>query len=142
MMQRIVTASVLGLAVVAGGAGCKSANTTTRDKPTYEADSIKSKNVVTDGYARDYAKVLDVRQATVPGDIMKVQVEIRNDNVRPGNMDYKFEWFDGEGMIVDSPSSIWKSFQIMKGQIMSLSAVAPDPRCKDFRLTIQRNRRS
>jgi uncharacterized protein YcfL len=140
-MQRIITASVLATALVAGGIGCKSVNTTERDKPTYNADSIKTKHVITDKYARDYANVIDVRQATVSDDIMKVQVEVRNDNVRTGNMDYKFEWFDEQGMIVNSPGSIWKSLQILKDQTVSLSAIAPDARCKDFRLMIQRSRR-
>lgn len=142
MLRTTLTLTTLSAALVAGGLiGCRSVNTTTRAQPTYQADSIKTKNVITDGYARDYAKVLDVRQATVPGGIMKVQVEVRNDNLRPGNLDYQFEWFDENGMIVSTPSSAWQSFQIMKGETRSLTSIAPNERAKDFRLKIERRRR-
>ncbi|HEV7302115.1 MAG TPA: YcfL family protein [Tepidisphaeraceae bacterium] len=142
MLRHTLNVSLLSAVVLIGGFGCKSVNTTERAQPTYEADRIKAKNVVTDGYARDYAKVLDVRQSTVSGDIMKVQVEVRNDNLRPGNLDYKFEWFDESGMIVNSPSSTWQALEILKGETKSLSSVAPNSRAKDFRLKIERRRRN
>jgi uncharacterized protein YcfL len=141
MLRDTLKLSLLSAVVLIGGFGCKSVNTTERAQPTYQADSIKSKNVITDGYARDYAKVIDVRQSTVSGDTMKVQVEVRNDNLRPGNMDYKFEWFDESGMIVNSPASNWQTFQILKGETKSLTSIAPNERAKDFRLKIERRRR-
>lgn len=139
MMKTILTVSILSMSLI--GLGCKSTNTTERDKPTYEADQVKIKNVVRDGYARDYAKVLGVRQTTVPGDFLKVQVEVQNNNLRPGNIDYKFEWFDQSGMIINTPTVTWKSMQIQTGETRSLDAVAPTPSAKDFRLKLQRSQR-
>ena len=63
MLRDTLKLSLLSAVVLIGGFGCKSVNTTERAQPTYQADSIKSKNVITDGYARDYAKVIDVRQS-------------------------------------------------------------------------------
>lgn len=139
MIKPILTASILSISLI--GIGCKAVNTTERKDPTYEVDSIKFKNVVRDGYARDYAKVLDVRQATAPGDFLKIQVEVQNNNLRPGNIDYKFEWLDEHGMIINTPTSTWKTMQILTGETKSLDAVAPTPMAKDFRLKLERSRR-
>jgi uncharacterized protein YcfL len=139
MIKSILTASAISVALF--GIGCKAVNTTERANPTYEADTLKIKNVVRDGYARDYAKVLEVRQATVPGDFLKVQVEVQNNNLRPGNIDYKFEWLDQNGMIINTPTSTWKTMQILTGETKSLDAVAPTPMAKDFRLKLERSRR-
>jgi uncharacterized protein YcfL len=141
MFRQTLALATLSAALAAGAIGCKSVNTTTPTNPNYQASVIKTDKVITDGYARDYANVLEVRQSTVSGDIMKVQVEVRNDNLRPGNMDYKFEWFDESGMIVASPASNWQTFQILKGETLSLASVAPNERAKDFRLKIERRRR-
>jgi uncharacterized protein YcfL len=126
-----------------GGVGCKAVNETTRKQPTYEVSEVEARKVIRDGYARDYAKVVDVREARVNGDTMKVQVEIRNDNLRPGNMDYKFEWFDESGMLVNTTGAGggWRSITILTGEQMSLVDIAPNDRCKDFRLKTERRRR-
>ncbi len=138
-VKSIAVLSVLSLSLV--GIGCKAVNTTERANPTYDVDNVKMKNVVRDGYARDYAKVLEIRQATAPGDFLKIQVEVQNNNLRPGNIDYKFEWLDEQGMIINTPTSTWKTMQILKGETKSLDAVAPTPMAKDFRLKLERSRR-
>ncbi len=145
MTRNALIVTILSSTVLSGvGIGCKAVNQTTRKNPQYEVSEVEMSKVVRDGYARDYAGVIDVRESRVNGDVMKVQVEIVNNNLRPGNMDYKFEWFDESGMIVNTTGAGggWRSFVIQTGEQMSLTDIAPNDRCKDFRLKIERRRRN
>src|SRR5947209_5580090 len=100
MMQRTKTllgATTALAAALALAGGCKpSVNTVERETPTYDANVVKDKRIETDNFLADKAKVLQVRQATVQDNLLKVDVEIMNDNAWSGDFDYKFEWFDDQ----------------------------------------------
>ncbi len=121
--------------------GCKSENTYENDKTSFHAQVIKGHRIETDGFLAEKAKVLEIREGVAQGDLMKIDVEILNDNLWEGNIDYKFEWFDEQGMIVESPTSAWVTQHLGAKEKMSLISVAPTPTCKDFRLKLQRNLR-
>lgn len=138
MTHKVLFVGILSAAVVTGaGFGCKAVNSTERKDKQYEVSEIEAKKVVRDGYARDYAGVVDVRESRVNDGFMKVQVELVNNNLRPGNMNYKFEWFDEAGMIVNTGTG-WTGITIQTGEQISLAATAPNERCRDFRLKIER----
>jgi uncharacterized protein YcfL len=139
MMRR--TSGLLLPAALAGAVwvvGCKSVNTVERKTPTYDANVIEDKRVETDNFLSDKAKILQVRQADVNG-LLKIDVEILNDKAWSGNFDYKFEWFDDVGMPVDSPTSVWTTAHVQPRETISVDAIAPNPKCKDFRLKLQRS---
>src|SRR5438105_2172174 len=94
----ILLLTTAGIGVV----GCKTENTYEREKPTYQANSIKTNKVETDPFLADKAHVLDIRTAIVQSDLLKVDVELVSDRLWAGNFDYKFEWFDDQGMPVES----------------------------------------
>jgi uncharacterized protein YcfL len=133
-----LSAAALAAALALAG-GCKSVNTVEREKPTYEANVVNDKRIETDGFLANKAKVLQVRQATVQDNLLKVDVEILNDDPWSGDFDYKFEWFDDQGMPVDSPTSTWYTKHVQARETVSLDEIAPNPRCKDFRLKLQRS---
>ncbi|HSV13108.1 MAG TPA: YcfL family protein [Tepidisphaeraceae bacterium] len=133
---RLSTAALAAALAVAGG--CKTENTYERDKPTYEANVININKVETDPFLKDKAHVLEVRQADANG-LLKVDVELVSDRLWSGSFDYKFEWFDDQGMPVDSPMSSWTTRQVQPQERFSIDAIAPTPKCKDFRLKLQRS---
>jgi uncharacterized protein YcfL len=116
-------------------------NSYERDKPTYQANVVKDKRVETDVNLAARCEVLRVTQTTVQGDMMKIQVEIVNNDSGANDFDYRFEWFDGDGMQVDSPGSTWNTQHFGPQESKMLQSIAPTPQCKDFRLKIQQNQR-
>lgn len=138
MMRKPITAAIVLLAV---SAGCKQINTTERAEPTYKANVVNEHRVTTDIFLADKAKILQIRQATVSGNLLRVDVEVQNDKTWQGNFDYAFDWFDQQGMPFDTPTDTWISRSIGPGETVSLDAVAPSPQCKDFRLKLRRSLR-
>ena len=128
-------------ATVSCGPG-PSVNTVQRDQPTYQADVVKDRHVVTDPDLYNVATVLEVRQTTVQDDLLKVDVELENSSSSPADIDYKFEWQDGQGMPMEGPTSVWMSKHLQARETVSLVQTAPNPQCKDFRIKLQRSLRN
>jgi len=124
------------LLLLAAGCG-NTVNTVERAQPVGEKQMVSDKRIITDAGLNDYAKVIGVNQTTVSGNILKIQVELRNTTRSAKRINYKFEWFDMDGMIVDSPTTMWKTEVIEAKETKTLTAVAPNPRAKDFRLKLQ-----
>ncbi|TXL05332.1 hypothetical protein BMR07_06205 [Methylococcaceae bacterium CS1] len=84
--------------------------------------------------------------------LLKVQVTARN--VRTGFWDqasswymgdnpyqiaYRFTWLDIDGMEVNTAASTWIPMTVVPGDTVRLHAISPNPRCKDFILSIREN---
>jgi len=122
--------------------GChdNSVNTTQRAEPTFHPTPVADKRIVFDQQLADIATVTGVRQAMVSGDMLKIQVDITNLKTNPTSFNYKFEWYDPQGMIIETPLSTWQSQTIEGRETVSLTGVAPTPTAKDFILKLQRSK--
>jgi len=120
--------------------GCDTINTTEREQPVGAATPIRDKRVVTDAALDSYARILSVNEAVLPGDVLKVQVTLRNDSPFDQRIIYRFEWFDLQGMAVDAPQSAWKAVSVQGKEVYTISSVAPGPQAKDFRLKLQESK--
>jgi len=118
-------------------AACTTTNTLEREHPTAVPNNVATRYVQTDNDLSDIAQVVGVRQATVSGDLLKVDVDIYNNDVNTRQIVYKFEWFDNQGMHVETPLSTWLPKSLLAKETVTLSAVAPMPKAKDFKLKLQ-----
>jgi uncharacterized protein YcfL len=98
--------------------------------PSYVAD----KRVITDNTLAGTFQVESINQATVSGNLLKVQATVRNLKNNLRTLNYKFEWVDESGMAVDSPNETWKAIQLQGRETQTISTVAVTPRAVDFRL--------
>lgn len=73
------------------------------------------------------------------GNLLRAQVMVVSTRRKPQNLSYRFEWYDGEGMIIDSPNSIWKPLRLLGEERVPLSNIAPNPRAVDFVLKLKRS---
>ena len=92
--------------------------------------------IVTDSAVDDYAYVAGINEAKTQGGLLKIQAEIVNRSSAYRNVNYKFEWFDSDGMAINSPNSVWISIPIEGGESRNISAVAPSPKAADFKLKL------
>jgi len=136
----ILAAGLLAL----GAIGCtpNTQNTIGRDKPVYQANIIKDKRIETDPILSNQVQLVEIRKSIVQDDLLKIDVELVNGDVNPADFEYKFEWFDETGAPVDSPMSSYTSQHIEPAENISLVSIAPNGRCKDFRLKLQRSQRN
>lgn len=114
--------------------GCQNVNTyenaESRATPTYVAD----KRVVTDNTLAGTVRVVSINQATVSGNLLKIQATVENLKSSPRTVNYKFEWVDVDGMSVNSPNEVWKSLPLQGRETTTISTVAISPKAVDFRL--------
>lgn len=137
MIRQLLTVSILALAA---GVGCSTVNSTERSEPMGRPDVISDNRVVTDSSLGKYARIQSVNQSELPGGITKIQVALRNDSSFEQRIIYKFEWFDLDGMIVETPLSTWQAKTIQGKEQYVLTGVAPTPAAKDFRLKLQESK--
>jgi uncharacterized protein YcfL len=78
-----------------------------------------------------------VNQATVSGNLLKIEAVIENLHNSVMTLNYKFEWFDTSGMAVASPNETWKSIRLQGRETSTISTVAVNPRAVDFVLKLR-----
>lgn len=107
-----------------------------REAPIGVPSVIQDSRVITD--SRMALQVTQVNESVVSGDLTRVQVVVQNTSNRPKTINYRFDWYDLDGMLV-STNTPWKTLRIQGQQTSALTATAPNPRAKDFRLNLQRS---
>lgn len=117
-------------------AGCSSVNSVERAEPQSRAQVVKDKRIITDSTLDGYACVVAVNEGVAAGRLPKVQVKIANKTSGYRTVNYKFSWFDENGMEISSPSSPWLTLALEGGESRFVSDVAVSPKAKDFSLKL------
>ena len=130
-----VAAALLGLTLLAGCA--TNVNTVERAQPQAAPSYVADKRVITDNTLAGKFRVVSVNQATVSGNLLKVQATIENLKNSVQTLNYKFEWVDESGMAVSSPNETWKTVRLQGRETTTISTVAITPRAVDFTLKLR-----
>jgi uncharacterized protein YcfL len=83
-------------------------------------------------------EILDMK-SFMAGDMMKAQVALRSKDRDTLNIQYAFEWYDLNGMVVGGSTTVWKPLLVLGREVRSIQGVAPDPRGREFKLKIREN---
>ena len=121
-------ASLLGLA------GCTTVNTVENAQKEGQRQMVTDLRAVTDGSLARKVSIVGVNQAMTPGGLLKIQVELLNRTRSLQRFNYRFEWFDANGMQVNNVISALIPDQIEGKESKMISSIAPSPSCKDFRV--------
>ncbi len=98
---------------------------------------LSDKRIHTDSGTSDIAEPIEIRTSTTPSGTMRIQVEFMNRTRDIGRVFYSIEWFDENGMKIETPQT-WIPLIIPPAKMESLTAVAPNNSAKDFRLSLIR----
>lgn len=136
-ISKLLSVLGLGLAVgMVGLAGCTTVNTVERAQPIAQKQMTADKRVITDSDLNRNVNVVGINETTIGTGFTKVQVELLNKTSSPYSFRYHFEWFDGQGMLVQSPTSSWIDRRILGNDTMNIISIAPTETAKDFRLKL------
>ena len=80
----------------------------------------------------------DVKVTTSEAGFMEIQVTGYNRAVYTKRFDYKIEWLDRNGVVVDSKASVWQSVSAKSRTTFSFKAVAPTKEVVDFRMNTRK----
>ncbi|WP_428354472.1 DUF1425 domain-containing protein [Methyloprofundus sp.] len=133
--------------------GCQATvNTVENDQKSMQVEAVDTSKVSTDAFLKNRLEIVRVDKTELEGGLLKVQVTARNirtgfwaqlaswfmgDN--PYQIAYRFSWLDMHGMQVDTATSTWIPMTVIPGDTVRLNAISPNPRCKDFTLSIREN---
>lgn len=71
------------------------------------------------------------------GDMLLAQVTMRSKAGDTLNLQYKFEWFDLNGLALNAASATWKPLIIYGKESKTIQGLAPDPRGRDYKLLLR-----
>ncbi len=128
--------TMLIAAVAAFIAGCDTMNTVEPRDSKAVPNIVADKRIITDTALDQYAFVSAINESRTPQGLLRIQAEIANTTSDYKNVNYRFEWFDKNGMLVESPSSPWKDLTLEGGERRYVTGVAPSANVADFRLKL------
>ena len=121
--------------------GCRAATgTVERAQPVGIPQTVEDKRVMPDMSLRGKIAVIQVNEGVVSGDLIKGQVILRNRKSSSQTINYAWEWYDTNGMLVPSVSSSYKQLRFAGDEQKAISAIAPKPQAVDFVLKLQEPR--
>ncbi len=133
MKTKIVAFCAVALAV----AGCHNPmNSVENAQKEGQRNMISDQRVVSDTGLNSSVSVVGVNTTMTPGGFLKVQVELLNRKKSSHNFNYRFEWFDQNGMQINNSSTAVIAEEIDGRESKFISAIAPLQTAKDFRLKL------
>ena len=137
-MKTLLNLKCLGLLALLGAlAACSRTTMSTgeRTEPTGQKRVVNDERVLIDASLGGKVCVVAVNEAMTPGGVLRVQVGLLNQTGSTRRFNYRFEWFDPNGMQVNASSALSTEY-LAGGETKYLSSVAPSAACKDFRLKL------
>ena len=129
MKRSLLLLHVLAIAAIAAG-GCLSAATSgTR----IDDGTIISNNPA---FASHFKAHRDASIETPEG-FLRAQVRLENLERANRQLQYRFQWFDENGMALTPAKPLWKILTIHGRDIVDLEAVCPIKGASDFRLDLR-----
>jgi uncharacterized protein YcfL len=142
LSHTVVSRGIAAVAITAslGLAGCSTtAGVEATGKTTWDEQGARSleKNVLfnNSGLKGDF-QIVEVK-SVMAGDIMRAQATLRSKDKNTLPFQYRFEWYDGGGLEINSGAGSWKPLILYGRESKTIQGVAPDPRAKEFKLKIR-----
>ncbi len=114
--------------------GCTTVNSVENADKQGQRQMVTDQRAITDAGLDRKVSIVGVNQSMTPGGLLKVQVELQNRTRSLQRFNYRFEWFDADGMQVAGVASALLPDQIEGKESKFIFGVAPNPNCKDFRV--------
>lgn len=124
--------------------GCNSTNPvhqTTKEDPGDSSLLPELKRVFMDGGLEKDVQVLSINQAKASEDLLRIQVNLKNLTKKSMNLNYKIEWMDQDGLVINDSSSTWLPVYVRGAEIVAIKSVASSPTVQNFWLKLQRAKR-
>ena len=128
------------LLLSAGLIGCTTGtvNTAGPERTTANEIEVRDERVTTDSELAKQIRLVGLNESVTPNGMRRVQAEFRNRTDKVQRFQIQWEWFDENGMRVDSPLSRWRHETIAGGETKFLIGTAPTTSSTDFKLKVIR----
>jgi uncharacterized protein YcfL len=114
--------------------GCTTVNSVENANKEGQRNMVTDERAITDASLNRKVNIVGVNTSISPDGFLRVQVELQNHTSSLQRFMYRFEWFDANGMQVNNVLSASIPDQIEGQEDKSISCIAPNPSCRDFRV--------
>ena len=122
-MKNIVASATLGLLLITV-TGCVSMSTGGMEVSFRENGSAQVR--IDDGFFRQHVEIEEAKSNRTEFGFLSASVLVRNKLDKDFPIQYKFLWFDANGMEVLPAGRAWEQTIVHGGELISLQATAPD----------------
>lgn len=129
MNRYLLIAMASGMAFFSG---CSTVNSIERETPQATPNYIKDRRLVFDGWLAESIEVTGLAQTYVSGNLLKIDMQVRNLHRHYKDYRYRIEWIGQDGMAIPSPIDGWKTFHLEGREATHISATATSPKAVDF----------
>jgi len=91
---------------------------------------------VNNPWLRPYLEIASLKTVMVGG-VMKANVTLFSDNSDSMKLQYKFSWYDENGMIIERDGEPWKALNIYGKETKDIIGIAPNVYAKEFKVVIR-----
>ena len=130
--------SVMALICASGCAShAPSVNTLSNAEQSGQPTRIADQRVVTDNMLANVLWVTEVRESKTNDGFKRIQIFLKNLSTAPFTFSYRFNWYDENGVEVEAADDeLWKKVHAVPGDDVTITSVAPQPNCADFKARI------
>ena len=119
--------------------GCNNpVHQTTKKNPGDTGPLPELKRVYMSSSLSKNLEVVSVNQAIANGDLLKIQVNLHNLSKKELNLNYKIEWMDEAGIVINDSSAVWTPLYVRGAENVAVQSVSTTPRAKNFWLKLQK----
>ena len=137
-MKRSIYSTFLSAGfVVALGSLCGCATSINSVEPAQASaprQMISDKRLLSDPSLDRKVRIIGLNEALTPGGLLKVNVAVENMRRSVQQFNYRVDWLDQSGMPVETPNGVWIHREILGRETLDLTALAPTPNAKDYRI--------
>lgn len=138
-MQLLKLAALLmvGTVVLSGCSATSGAAGRAKVGWTDEGAPVLNTKVVYNSSTLSRKVAIDEMTSSKAGDMLLAQVTLHSKAGDTINLQYKFEWFDLNGLALNASSATWKPLLIYGKESKTIQGLAPDPRGREYKLLLR-----
>lgn len=138
-MQRLKLAALLMMGIVAlsGCSGTSGAEGRAKTGWNDDGAPILNTKVVFNSSSLSRDVAVTEMTSSKAGDMMMAQVTMRSKDGDTIQLQYKFEWYDLNGLALNASSATWKPIILYGKESKTIQGLAPDPRGREFKLLLR-----
>jgi uncharacterized protein YcfL len=85
-------------------------------------------------------EINDLKERRTSNDLLEVQLSGYNHALSRKKFDYRVEWLDADGMVLNSTMTKWTIVSAMSKSAFAFRVIAPNARAENYRINTRPNR--
>ena len=134
---KLATLLIVGMVAISGCSATSGAEGRAKVGWRDDGAPLLNNTVVYNSSSLSRKVAIEEMTSSKAGDMLLAQVTMRSKAGETLSFQYKFEWFDLNGLALNAASATWKPLIIYGKESKTIQGLAPDPRGRDYKLLLR-----